>query len=248
MKHHELSVFAADSSFTLDIEGVYKSENKLIVLANLKESPGVSLCCTTWFSVGVEIDASEDSQVECYLIGDCPAEEKMKKNYIPITKEEADKLVHELNPVAFTQTKLKSDELKFVIEYNKFEDKKRNTYDQIMRFLQLQAEERQAEFKKQGKEIEPIDSWQLRFGHSPKVSRRIDELAEKNLLDNQDELQKLVDECMPDINKLIRAKLSFMERAEKFTGVNRHGLYAAAVTGVVSVAAVGLTVMSKTRP
>lgn len=255
MKHYELSVYASDSSFNLNIEGVYQAENKLLVLANLKNEPGISLCEYTWFSVGLEIDAPEDLPVECYLIGGSPADEKMKKAYIPIiaTAEEANKLFVGKNPVKFTQTELNPDKVEFVIKYKELQERKRNKFDEIVGMLAQKAEERRAEFKKQGKEIEPVDPWEIQFGRDgyfPIVSRRLNELAEQNQLENKEELQKLIDKCTLGLNKLIKPKLSFIEQMEKSTGVSRRGLYAAAATatGVLGVAAAGFTLLSKSRP
>lgn len=243
MKHFELSVHASDSSFTLDINGVYQRDQKLIVLANLKREPGASLCSTTWFSVGVEIDAPEDLPVECYLIGDAHTE-KVKKAYTPITEEDARKLVNGLSPIKFTQSILDPRKVEFVRQYNEQQNKIRKKFDEIMDLIDLKAQALQAELKAQGKELEPVNPWEIKHGHSRIVKTRVDELAELNQLENKEEIQKLIDKCTLELKKLIKPKPTFMEKMER-TGLSRHGLYAVAATGV---AAVSLSFMGKSRP
>ncbi|MHB1948868.1 MAG: hypothetical protein ACYCQI_12250 [Gammaproteobacteria bacterium] len=248
MKHYELSVYASDSNFNLNIDGIYQAEKKLIVLANLKREPGVSLATTTWFSVGVEIDAPEDFSIECYLTGSSNFE-NIKNTYTHITQEKADKLVHGLIPIKFTQTHLNPDEVEFVIKYKEQRKRIHHKYSEMMELLAEKAKQREAEFKKQRKDIEPIDPWTIEFRHlSPKVIARISELAEQNQLENKAELQKLIDERTLELNTLIKPKLTFVERMEKFTGMSRQGLFTTATAGAVAVVAASVELIRQSRP
>lgn len=247
MKHVELSVYAADSNYNLNIDGVYRAENKLIVLGNLKCEGGCALATCTWYSVGVDIDVAEDLPIECYITGD-DSFQKIKNTPAYITAEQAEKLVHGLTSEKFTQTKLDAHNTEFVKNYENEREKIDRIHRGITGWLLKKVELRKDEFKKQGKETEYVDPWAIEFKHlSPAVYKRVNELAEQGQLDNEGQLQKLIDECTLKINELIKPKLSFLERMEKSTGLSRQRLFTAASAGVAALA-VGVEFIRRSRP